>query len=202
MPMLAVVYIRCLVPTSKGTRSRVWKAFGYFESPARVRYVLQQHDELVAAEPGGHVRIPQAPPQALGYLAEHPIPLLVTQGVVYELEVVEVYEQHGDFGAPASRAREGAGEVLVERLLVVEIGEVVVGGFVAQLLLQRLLSGHPPLQFLVALAQPVLGPFAAFGEPTDYHPRRQEDAKPEGFFRSAKQRVVGFEKEVVAPHSR
>jgi len=45
------------------------------------------------------------------------------QGVVHELEVVEVHEHHGYLGAPASRASEGAGEVLVERRLVVKIGE-------------------------------------------------------------------------------
>jgi hypothetical protein len=56
----------------------------------------------------------------------------MTQGVVYELEVVQVYEQQGDDALLASGARYGAREVLVEGGLVVQTGEVVVGGLVLE----------------------------------------------------------------------
>src|SRR5215204_2941183 len=111
----------------------------------------------------------------------------MAQGVVYGLEVVEVHKHHGHLGAAAPGARDGAGEVLVEVGLVVEAGEVVVGGLVHQACFQLLVLGRPQLQVLVALSKALLGPLATVGHPRAPYPKgveRWED--PTGTFVSGR----------------
>ena len=44
----------------------------------------------------------QAAPEALGYDRKEEVSHLVTEGVVYDLEVVQVHEQHGDLACATS----------------------------------------------------------------------------------------------------
>src|SRR5690606_40815689 len=103
---------------------------------ARLR---QQHDELVAAETRQHrigdrleadrridvdLRVPVAQhvlqanqvAQRLRQLLQHAVGRLVTDGIVDQLEVVEIDEQHGELRALPARSCQNLLEVLVEKI--------------------------------------------------------------------------------------
>ena len=66
--------------------------------------ILQKQDELVAAEPGHHVASPHAAPQPDADLGQQPVARVMPEGIVDDLEAVEIDEQHGQLpvvrGAP------------------------------------------------------------------------------------------------------
>ena len=90
-------------------------ALGHLDHGAGVGRVLEEHRELVAAEPGGGVAGAQAAAQAVGHRAEELVAGAVAEAVVDELEVVEVDEGHrgdrrvGASDARRARARRGRG---------------------------------------------------------------------------------------------
>ena len=57
---------------------------------------FEQHGELVAEDPPNGVPGPDRIPQALGDLDEQSVPRVVTQRVVYDLEVVQIQEKYSD----------------------------------------------------------------------------------------------------------
>ena len=61
----------------------------------RVGRTLQQHRELVAAQPGHEVAGPHDALEALRREREDLVPGGVTEGVVHGLDLVEVDQQHG-----------------------------------------------------------------------------------------------------------
>ena len=68
--------------------------------------VLAQHHELVAAEPGDRVTGRSGGAQSRRQLAQQQVADVVPAGVVDELEVIEIEEQHRDPGSgPAGRGR-------------------------------------------------------------------------------------------------
>ena len=76
----------------------------------RVVAVLEQHDELVAAQPGHQVAVAGRAPQPGGQLDEHDVAGVVAEAVVDRLEAVEVEQQQrrrGPRAAPARRAARG-----------------------------------------------------------------------------------------------
>ncbi len=103
---------------------------------------LQQDGELVAAEPGDHVAISDAQGEAPSDLGQQGVAGVVAEAVVDRLEVVQVDEQHGD--PVATLPLEGGCGALAEQHPVGQAGEVVVDGFVAQLLLPALQRPHQP----------------------------------------------------------
>src|SRR5206468_7935768 len=92
-----------------------------------------QDGELVPAEagPGGAGPDDLLEPPAQG--DQQPVAGLVAQGVVDELEPVQVQEQHRHRGAAALGAGQGQGNPVLEEDPVGQAGEGVVGGLVGQL---------------------------------------------------------------------
>ncbi len=92
-------------------------------------------DELVAAQSGDHALRARADPQPLGEDPDEPVTGGVPEVVVDRLQPVEVHVEHGDRAGVAGR--EPVGKVRDQRPPVVQAGQVVVFGQVAQLLLGR-----------------------------------------------------------------
>jgi hypothetical protein len=105
----------------------------------RVPHVGADHDELVAPETGDEVVGPHGVGQSVGHGQQELVAGLMAEGVVDELEVVEVHEQH-------RHGRFRPGELVLERLpqqaAVGQAGEAVVGGVVGQRLLEEAPFGH------------------------------------------------------------
>jgi hypothetical protein len=70
---------------------------------ARSHDVLKQDGELVPAQACDGVFRSQAGSQALRDCDEQFVSHVVSKGIVYEFEVVQVHEQHRDLAAPAIR---------------------------------------------------------------------------------------------------
>ena len=77
-------------------REREQDPLGDARRAVRLGEVLDQHGELVAAEPRDGVGGAQHAPQAPAHLEQHLVAAAVAEGVVERLEVVEVDEQDGD----------------------------------------------------------------------------------------------------------
>jgi len=122
-------------------------------------------DELVAAEAGYEVVGPDGVRQPVGHGQEELVARLVAEGVVDELEVVEVDEQH-------RHGRLGPGQLIPQRLpeqaAVGKAGEAVVGRVVGQGLLEE-----------AALGDVLHGPDEAAG-PVAAEDGRHPDGDPPG----------------------
>jgi hypothetical protein len=108
---------------------------------------LDQHRELVAADPRHGVGGPQALGQAVSDLQEEPIADLVAEGVVDDLEAVEVQVEHRQAEARlALHALPRVPQPVEEEGAVGQAGERVVEGAVLDARLQRgaLLGGPLP----------------------------------------------------------
>src|SRR5215218_884899 len=104
--------------------------------------VLDEHDELVAPEAGQGILRAQAVLEALGDEREEQVPRLVSQRVVYNLELIEVREQHRHLPVLLTPgALEGLPQAVHEELAVGEVGQVVVEGPMLEALLQGLALG-------------------------------------------------------------
>ena len=103
-----------------------------------------QHRELVTAEARRRVRLAHQAGEAARRRHEQLVADAVAHGVVDDLEVVEVDEQH----ARDQRRPPGGGELLGDPVLeqhpVGQPGQRVVEGPVLQLLLELVLLGHVP----------------------------------------------------------
>jgi hypothetical protein len=91
-------------------------------------HVLEEHGELVAAEPRDGVAAARGAEQARGHLDEQAVAVGVAERVVDRLEAVEVEDEHGDAPrvAVAAGAGERRGQPLAEAHAVGEPGERVV----------------------------------------------------------------------------
>jgi hypothetical protein len=97
-----------------------------------------EHDELVAADPGHGVAGPDGGEDPLRRDGEDPVPDGVAVGVVHVLEVVEV-DEHEAVAVPGPPGEVGGARSLVEDGHPVrQAGERVVGGFVRQQLTQAI----------------------------------------------------------------
>ncbi len=88
--------------------------------------LLDQHDELVAAEPRHDVARAQALLQPRAHLAQQHVAGIVAQRVVDHFETIEVDEQHGELAVVAARRFDREIQQLAEHRTVRQPGEAVV----------------------------------------------------------------------------
>ena len=111
------------------------QALGHRDRVTQVGLVVDQDGELVAAQPRGEVLLPDAAPDAVADRDQELIARGVAHGVVDDLEVIEVQEQ--DHRDPALLALAQAdGDLLGEQGPVRQVGQGIVVGLVAELLLE------------------------------------------------------------------
>ncbi|WRL63368.1 hypothetical protein U6N30_27080 [Blastococcus brunescens] len=91
----------------------------------------QQDGELVPAEPGDGVALPQHRLQSRAHLAEQLVAVGVAQGVVDLLEAVQVDQQQGDLAVRPAGGGESLVEAVAQQLPVGQTGQGVVRGLVA-----------------------------------------------------------------------
>ena len=103
--------------------------------------VVDQHRELVAAEPRGGVAGAQAAREPLAHDRSSVVARRVAEAVVDGLEVVEVDEQHGELAAVALEPRRRVVDAVAEQRLVGEAGQRVVERLVGQLVLEPAVLG-------------------------------------------------------------
>ncbi len=103
---------------------------------------LQQHGELVPAEPGDGVTGPHQVDQAGGHLAQQLVAGVVSEAVVDRLEAVEVQVEHDRRGCAPPPPPHGVVEPFAEEHPVGEPGQRVVQRLSGQLLLRLLAGGH------------------------------------------------------------
>ena len=104
--------------------------------------LLDQDCELVPAEAGDGVRGAHALVEALGHLAQEVVAGRVAQGVVDRLEVVEIDEQDRHPPAVTPSASQGVAHAVLEQGAVWQLGQRVVEGLMAQLVLERGALAH------------------------------------------------------------
>ena len=128
----------CLSSIVTGALDGLLEALGDVGGVLGALDVLEQHGELVAAEPGGGVGRAERREQPLADLAEHLVSDGVAEAVVDRLEVVEVDEHDAHrralLRAPRQRVRDAIGEECAVR----EPGDRVVERLVGELPLERL----------------------------------------------------------------
>ena len=123
MPMLAVTWHSCAVEHERrGRRAASIFCGDRGHVRRRPRSSLDQHDELVAAEPRHRVAVAQALAQPLRHLPAAAVAGVVAQRVVDDLEAVEVDEQHRERARVALRLRERLVQALVEGAAVGQAG--------------------------------------------------------------------------------
>ena len=104
------------------------------QHPRLVGGVRQQDGELVTAEPGHRAGLPDRGGQPRPDLGQEQVALLVPEGLVDLLEVVEVEDHDGRALGPAvGDVVQGRGQAAPQVLAVRQPGERVVQGLVAQL---------------------------------------------------------------------
>ena len=100
--------------------------------------VLQQHDELVAAEARGGVAGADAVGQALGHVDQRGVAGAMAEAVVDGLEVVDVEEHDPELALLSARTADRVAHALHEQRPVGQVGHGVVEGLVGELLLEDL----------------------------------------------------------------
>jgi hypothetical protein len=113
---------------------RLDDAVGHAGRPGKARVVVEQDGELVAAEPGRDVAGSHGRPQPPGDAAQQPVAGVVAEGVVDDLEVVEIEEHHDRH--LRTRPLDPVTHGFEEQGPVRQAGERVVIGLVAELLLE------------------------------------------------------------------
>ena len=93
---------------------------------------VEQHRELVAAEAGEHVVAAHDRLHPVRDLDEEGVAGAVAEGVVDELEVVEVEVQHADHRAVATRRRHRSLELIAERGPIRQAGQLVAQRLLAE----------------------------------------------------------------------
>ena len=121
---------------------RVEDPLGHLDHRLGVGSVLEEHRELVAAQPSRRVAGAKAAAQAIGHGHQELVTGTVAQAVVHQLEVVEVDEGHrGDRRVGASDASQSMLDAVEEERPVRQAGEGIVEGLVAELVLERAATG-------------------------------------------------------------
>ena len=90
--------------------------------------ILEQDDELIAAQPGQGIGRAQQGTQSCGDAAQQTVAELMSQGVVDVLEVVEVDEQQRQLLLFPGGAMDGVLEAIVEEQAVGKVGQAGRGG--------------------------------------------------------------------------
>ena len=106
------------------------------------RDALEQHRELIAAEPGDRVGRPRALDEPLRGGLQQPVADVVAERIVHVLEVVEVDHQDRQPVLGAPRERDRVLDAVAEQAPVREQRQRVVEGELAELVLERLALGH------------------------------------------------------------
>ena len=96
-------------------------------SATRERLDVRGDDELVACEPREHVAVPHGADKPLRGDPQQRDRLLVAQGVVDHLEVVQVEEQHGELAAGRVRLADLPADARFEKDAIGEAGQRIVG---------------------------------------------------------------------------
>ena len=107
-----------------------------------VLHPVEQHGELVAAEPRHRVRRTDGGRQPLRHLPQHAIAGRVAQAVVDRLEVVQVDEHHRHRRCRSLRADERVLDAVREERAVGEVRDRIVERLVGELILERLPLAH------------------------------------------------------------
>ncbi len=121
---------------------RVHDALHHGDRARIVLRVLEQHRELVAAQPRDGVGRAHAREQPLRGDREQPVAHPVAQAVVHRLEVVDVEEDQRELLLVAPRERERVRHPVEEERAIRETGELIVERLVRELRLQRLAVAH------------------------------------------------------------
>jgi len=98
------------------------------------RRLRQDDGELVAAVAGRHIRRSQRRPDQLGGPRQHAVAEQVTEGVVHELEVVEIDHHHAQWALVALCPDDLLAHPLVQIAVIEEAGERVAVGALAGVL--------------------------------------------------------------------
>ena len=106
------------------------------------RDALEQHRELIAAEPGDRVGRPRALDEPLRSGLQQPVADVVPERVVHVLEVVEVDHQDRQSVLGAPRERDSVLDAIAEQAPVRKQRQRVVEGELAKLVLECLALGH------------------------------------------------------------
>ncbi len=122
-------------------RERLQHLVGDGIGRCRVAEILAADHELVPAESGHDVAVPQDLGQGLSDESEDLVATDVAEPVVHRLEVVEVDEQHRHQGLVAGAARNSVVEMVDEEPAVRETRERIVQGLECQALLEVLPFG-------------------------------------------------------------
>ncbi len=151
----------------------------------------QQHHELVAAQPRHRVALAQPVHEPVGHTLDDLVAGGEAQGIVDQLEPVEIDQHHGEQLAGATRPLDRLGHAVVEQEPVGQAGQRVVVGEAAQGLLGLLAAGqvahhqhdHAPLALLgeagLDLDRHQLAGPAAQGELQRHPPGRSSQALEE-----------------------
>ena len=118
--------------------------------------LLQQDGELVAAEPGQGVHGPAAGFQHAGHAPEQFVAGLVAQGVVDDLEPVQVHVDDREQVPAAAAALHGQAQVVQEQGAVGQPGQGIVEGLALELVLGLLAQGDVLKRPLVTQDRAVL----------------------------------------------
>jgi hypothetical protein len=114
---------------------------GHLRRLSLVGEILQQHRELVAAQPGRGVLEPEAVAETIRHRDEQLVAGRVTEAVVDRLEVVQVEEEDRQAAVTPVRTHERVLDPVTEQRLVGELGEGVVERLVGELGLETLVLG-------------------------------------------------------------
>ncbi len=118
--------------------------FQYAGDVAERAHVGDQQHELVAAIAREHVLSAHAALEAMAERAQQLVRRLVAARIVDELEVVEIEEQHADEVLPGFGGLKGFAQGFHQPRAVGQAGQRIVGGLVAQLVLDLLHLAHVP----------------------------------------------------------
>ena len=119
-------------------------AFGGLLDRARVLHVLDQGGELVPAQPGRGVVGPQRLGDPRGDFFQQEIADRVPPGVVDDLEIVQVDEEHADDRAVPRAAGQRVLEPVGEEHPVGQAGQRVVEDLVGEVAFEAAALGHVP----------------------------------------------------------
>src|SRR5215211_729760 len=126
-------------------------------------HVREQHDELVARQPGDRVCLPHTARQPIRHLSEQQIADVVSQGVVDALEAVQVEKQERHPDLPASRPRYRLVHAVMQEPPVGQLRKQVVVGQTVETSL-----GELPFGYVAQQQQAVCAPVVRHSQRGEY----------------------------------
>ena len=161
-------HVAGLLPDEHVTVDAATDALGAAFGFVAAGQVGQQHAEFIAAEPGQHVARTQLPAHHDRQLGQQLVAGRVAGGVVDQLELVQVHVQQGGERRRGRTGRQQRLQLALELAAVVQVGQHVVAGLVAQQLVE------------LALLADVAGHQQQLAVAAQFHPRDRH-AGPEAF---------------------